>query len=121
MFDRFGMGQLVTDLQALWARTRAGRLAAAVTPPETGYAKLLTKAIDCRLDGQISIKELAEFRVKLDRALLSQKRNAPKPMRKSRPPRHVMVRKDKPKPATLSERDLQLVRLMTAHQRANSG
>ena len=114
-----GFNALLRDLQKLWATQRAGQLAPAVAPAETGYARLLTKAIDSRIDEKITIRQLAAFRIKLDRALLAEKRRAaPKPMIKALP-RRVLLPKAKPKPiALISERDLQLVKLMAAHQAA---
>jgi hypothetical protein len=115
--------KIIRDLQKMWARTRPGQLAPKVTPEETGYAKLLTKAIDARVDGQLTGKEMARFRVKLDRALLAEKRKgAPRPLAKAIPrPRRVLILKTPPRPAPMiSERDAQLVRLKIAHLRAGS-
>ena len=118
-----GYEKLVHDLQKMWARTRPGQLAPKVTPEETGYAKLLTKAIDARVDGQLTGKEMARFRVKLDRALLAEKRKgAPRVLVLAKSlTKRVPVTKTPPRPApVISERDAQHVRLKVAHMRAGS-
>ena len=111
---------LLSDLQKMWARTRPGQLAPMVAPKETGFAKLLTKAIDAKIDGHISLKQLAAFRVKLNRAQLAEQRKAaPKPLAKALPrPKRVLVLK--PPAPVISELDAQLLRLKVAHLRAGS-
>jgi len=111
---------LLSDLQKMWARTRPGQLAPLVAPQQTGYDKLLTKAIDAKIDGHVTLKQLAAFRIRLSRAMLAEQRKAaPRPLAKALPrPKRVLVLK--PPAPVISERDAQLIRLKVAHLRAGA-